>query len=139
MTCKKPSCGCDFCWACGDPWRVHNSGTGGYFKCNRGEEKKKVESQLAARTKEAEALQSEANAEMRLLEVLDEYRAHDHILNSKEARQLDNVDSRTEALQLATRLSLGAPECALVRTAFTELVHTRMILRNAGPYAYVCL
>ena len=48
----------------------------------------------------------------------------------------DMVAPRKEALQLATRLSLSGPCIDVVSTAFTELVHTRMILRNAGPYAY---
>ena len=37
MTCKV--CGADFCWVCGGPWKDHNSATGGYYNCNRYNEK----------------------------------------------------------------------------------------------------
>merc|ERR1711964_253345 len=34
MKCKRPyGCGHDFCWVCKGPWKEHNEGTGGYFRC----------------------------------------------------------------------------------------------------------
>ena len=38
MTCKV--CGAEFCWLCLGPWKDHNQSTGGYYKCNKYEEKK---------------------------------------------------------------------------------------------------
>lgn len=39
MTCKL--CGNEFCWLCLGKWQEHGNATGGYYNCNKYEEKKK--------------------------------------------------------------------------------------------------
>ena len=39
MTCNQ--CRYEFCWICMGEWKSHGSATGGYYKCNLYEEKKK--------------------------------------------------------------------------------------------------
>ena len=39
MTCNQ--CRHEFCWICMGDWKDHGSATGGYYKCNPYEEKKK--------------------------------------------------------------------------------------------------
>ena len=39
MTCSQ--CRYEFCWICMGDWKEHGSATGGYYKCNLYEEKKK--------------------------------------------------------------------------------------------------
>ena len=39
MTCNQ--CRHEFCWICMGDWKDHGSATGGYYKCNLYEEKKK--------------------------------------------------------------------------------------------------
>ena len=43
MTCNRSygGCGHHFCWICMGAWEEHGSATGGYYKCNLYEEKKK--------------------------------------------------------------------------------------------------
>ena len=37
MTCTNRSCRHEFCWICRKDWKLHNSETGGFFRCNRWE------------------------------------------------------------------------------------------------------
>ena len=41
MTCRNPACSYEFCWLCLGPWSEHGSSTGGFYKCNIYETKKK--------------------------------------------------------------------------------------------------
>jgi len=38
MTCTNHSCRHEFCWICRKDWKLHNSETGGFFRCNRWQE-----------------------------------------------------------------------------------------------------
>lgn len=35
MTCSNRLCRHEFCWICREDWKLHNTDTGGFFKCNR--------------------------------------------------------------------------------------------------------
>jgi ankyrin repeat protein len=35
MTCSNRSCRHEFCWICREDWKIHNTETGGFFRCNR--------------------------------------------------------------------------------------------------------
>jgi len=35
MTCTNRTCRHEFCWICRKDWKLHNSETGGFFRCNR--------------------------------------------------------------------------------------------------------
>ena len=35
MICSNPHCKHEFCWICRNNWKLHNSSTGGFFRCNR--------------------------------------------------------------------------------------------------------
>lgn len=37
MTCTNRHCRHEFCWICRKDWKLHNSETGGFFRCNRWE------------------------------------------------------------------------------------------------------
>eukprot|EP00977_Amphora_coffeiformis_P007361 scaffold1595_cov171-Amphora_coffeaeformis.AAC.2 len=39
MTCVNPSCNYEFCWICRNDWKLHSTQTGGYFRCNRWQQK----------------------------------------------------------------------------------------------------
>lgn len=41
MTCRNTECSHEFCWLCLGPWSEHGSATGGFYKCNIYETKKK--------------------------------------------------------------------------------------------------
>jgi len=43
MTCSNPSCKHEFCWICRNDWKLHNTETGGFFRCNRWVEQKEHE------------------------------------------------------------------------------------------------
>jgi hypothetical protein len=40
MTCSNPHCKHEFCWVCRNDWKLHNTETGGFFRCNRWVEQK---------------------------------------------------------------------------------------------------
>ncbi|XP_054168211.1 ankyrin repeat and IBR domain-containing protein 1-like [Oppia nitens] len=48
-------CKYDFCWICLETWKKHNSGTGGYFRCNRSEAAQRAEQNLCLLKRVAEA------------------------------------------------------------------------------------
>jgi hypothetical protein len=35
MTCSNPLCKHEFCWICRNNWKLHNTQTGGFFRCNK--------------------------------------------------------------------------------------------------------
>lgn len=35
MTCSNRNCRHEFCWICREDWKLHNTDTGGFFRCNR--------------------------------------------------------------------------------------------------------
>jgi hypothetical protein len=35
MTCSNRNCRHEFCWICREDWKLHNTETGGFFRCNR--------------------------------------------------------------------------------------------------------
>jgi hypothetical protein len=35
MTCSNRQCRHEFCWICREDWKLHNTETGGFFRCNR--------------------------------------------------------------------------------------------------------
>lgn len=39
MTCSNAACHYEFCWICRNDWKLHSTATGGYFRCNRWQEK----------------------------------------------------------------------------------------------------
>ena len=53
MTCAQ--CRHEFCWICMGDWKEHGSATGGYYKCNLYEEKKKDQSFSAEESKREKA------------------------------------------------------------------------------------
>ncbi|CAG2212299.1 ANKIB1 [Mytilus edulis] len=70
MKCCK--CKYDFCWVCLDPWKRHNSSTGGYFKCNRYEAVKVVNEKVNKAQNELEEplLSTTKNKMMKLAEAV---------------------------------------------------------------------
>jgi ariadne-1 len=49
MRCSK--CNIEFCWLCLTEWKVHGSGTGGYYACNKYEKLKETDDALKEREK----------------------------------------------------------------------------------------
>lgn len=41
MTCFNPQCKHEFCWICRKDWKLHNTATGGFFRCNRWQDEDK--------------------------------------------------------------------------------------------------
>ena len=57
MTCNQ--CRHEFCWICMGDWKEHGSATGGYYKCNLYEEKKKGNSNFSSEENKREKAKSE--------------------------------------------------------------------------------
>lgn len=41
MSCFNPQCKHEFCWICRKDWKLHNTATGGFFRCNRWQDEDK--------------------------------------------------------------------------------------------------
>ena len=56
MTCSNPHCKHEFCWICRNDWKLHNTETGGFFRCNRWVEQKEHEGHSDVPTDQTAAL-----------------------------------------------------------------------------------
>lgn len=80
MNCK--ICGADFCWMCLGPWKDHNQASGGYYKCNKFEDKESKDPKV----KEREAAKAELTKYIFYFERYD-----NHNKSEKLARELRPV------------------------------------------------
>jgi len=80
MNCK--ICGADFCWMCLGPWKEHNQASGGYYKCNKFEDKESKDPKV----KEREAAKVELTKYIFYFERYD-----NHNKSEKLARELRPV------------------------------------------------
>jgi ariadne-1 len=70
MTCR--ACKYEWCWVCDGSWVDHGNHTGGYYKCNKYDPKKKSSGKGA---------QDEAKAELdRYLHYYQRYHNHDQVM-----------------------------------------------------------
>ncbi|KAM7286012.1 ankyrin repeat and IBR domain-containing protein 1 isoform X2 [Ixodes scapularis] len=127
-------CKHDFCWVCLDPWRKHNSATGGYFRCNRFEAVHRAEERANTIISEAEA----KNKEMRELQRFAYYYTHfkEHESSHQTEEALLERAAEKEELWLS-ELGPGEENQSQARflcSAVQELLRARRIL--CGSYAY---
>jgi ariadne-1 len=71
MTCVQ--CRYEFCWVCMGDWKEHGSASGGYYKCNLYEEKKKDSSFVREERKREDA----ANELQRYMWYYERYANHE--------------------------------------------------------------
>jgi len=125
MTCR--SCKHEFCWVCNGDWTLHGNQTGGFYKCNRYDPKKKDP------TKGEKA---EAKAE------LDRYlfyyqRFHNHDQSKKIAeKQRANQEKRMAELQTKEKDKTTWMDVQFLRSATEQVFECRRILKFTYVFSY---
>uniref|UniRef100_A0A131Y3K0 RBR-type E3 ubiquitin transferase n=1 Tax=Ixodes ricinus TaxID=34613 RepID=A0A131Y3K0_IXORI len=127
-------CKHDFCWVCLDPWRKHNSATGGYFRCNRFEAVNRAEVRAGIMISEAETKNKEMQELKRFAHYYTRFKEHESSHQTEEAL-LERAAEKEE--RWLSELGPGEENQSQARflcSAVQELLRARRIL--CGSYAY---
>lgn len=81
MTCR--ACSHDFCWICLGEWSKHGSASGGYYKCNKYDDKKNDDNDFKKKESEREKAKHELEKYMFYFE-----RYANHNKSERMAKQL---------------------------------------------------
>lgn len=156
MTCNNRRCRHEFCWICGQDWRLHGSRTGGYFRCNKytpesegnGEESKTSSSRLRSDlqgTSQQNARQTRkaAKAMARFLHHFSRFNAH------KESSDLERNMSLCVCTRLKPVIQAAKDDGMVSQTnndewnglsfihgAFCELLECRSLLQHSYVFAF---
>ena len=129
MTCKV--CGADFCWMCTGPWKDHNQATGGYYKCNKYEEKN-------GNTNDPKVKERE-NAKIELQRYIFYFERFDnHNKAEKLARELRPVINN-KIKMLHDLKQYPVKELEFLRYAIDETVKCRQVLKYTYCFGYLAI
>lgn len=125
MTCQK--CKHEFCWICCGDWKDHGANTGGYYNCNKFNDK----------SGGTDDLSDAARAKRELDRYLHYYsRYHAHAEAQKFAkRQLQETEKRMILLQESRGNSTWA-DVEFLKHANEQLVECRRVLKFTYTFAY---
>jgi len=124
MTCQK--CKHEFCWICGGDWKDHGANTGGYYNCNKFNEKQGEDDGSDA---------AKAKRELdRYLHYYSRYHAHAEAQNFAK-RQLQETEKRMVLLQ-ETRDNSTWADVEFLKSANEQLVECRRVLKFTYTFAY---
>jgi len=137
MTCK--GCQYDFCWVCMGAWGDHGNHTGGYYKCNKYDPKKKA---AEGSNKEGGSV-DQAKAELdRYLHYYQRY--HNHDQSKKFARrQRDATEKRMNELQSQNNDGSSSSSSSsmwvdvqFLHDATEQVFECRQVLKYTYVFAY---
>ncbi|XP_064598005.1 ankyrin repeat and IBR domain-containing protein 1-like [Liolophura sinensis] len=134
MKCTK--CKHDFCWVCLEPWKRHNSSTGGYFKCNRYEVVKKVEEDTANAVSDAEAKNSRMQELNRFVHYYSRFKNHEHSYKLEEPLLHTAKDKMMKLAEAVTDIATANEETRFVEEAVHQLLKARRVLKCSYVYGY---
>lgn len=124
MTCQQ--CRYDFCWICGGEWKDHGTNTGGYYNCNKYENKDDSNDQSDA---------AKAKRELdRYLHYYKRYHAHDQAQEFS-MKQLKETENKMMQLQ-ESRTNATWSDVEFLKTANQQLVECRRVLKFTYAFAY---
>jgi ariadne-1 len=124
MTCQQ--CRYDFCWICSGEWKDHGTNTGGYYNCNKYENKDDSTDQSDA---------AKAKRELdRYLHYYKRYHAHDQAQEFS-MKQLKETENKMMQLQ-ESRTNATWSDVEFLKTANQQLVECRRVLKFTYAFAY---
>eukprot|EP00731_Ephydatia_muelleri_P020266 Em0012g1091a len=129
MTCRK--CRHEFCWICLDPWKDHNSSTGGYFSCNRLMPKRRQKSCLK---EEERSVSLEALKFKRFVHYYDRYKTHKKNLELEKPFR-DKAAEKTQELAMNAQCE-KAEDLSFIEDAICQLYITRRAVMCSYGYGF---
>ena len=127
MTCQK--CRYEFCWICMGEWTAHGANTGGYYKCN------KYDNKSPDGDKDDMSDAARAKRELdRYLHYYQRYHAHDEAQNFAK-KQLKETEQRMIMLQESNNNARWS-DVEFLRTANEQLVECRRVLKYTYVFGY---
>lgn len=134
MKCSK--CKYDFCWVCLEPWKRHNTSTGGYFKCNRFEIVKKVEAQNAQMVTEAETKNKHVQELNRFVHYYSRFKNHENSYKLEEPLLKTAKDKMMKLAEAVTDNATANTETRFVEDAVQQLLKARRMLKCSYVYGF---
>uniref|UniRef100_A0A915J9D8 RBR-type E3 ubiquitin transferase n=1 Tax=Romanomermis culicivorax TaxID=13658 RepID=A0A915J9D8_ROMCU len=116
MKCSK--CKHDFCWVCLGPWKKHSTETGGYFRCNRYDDSRKIDEKTEQAIAEAKEQSKKTYELNRFVHYYSRYKNH---LNSFEVMEIEKSQSS---------------DFSFVKDSISELLRSRKVLSSSYAYGY---
>lgn len=123
MTCSKAAQGCghEFCWLCLGDWKIHGRSTGGYFQCNRFDDK------VASKNKQAE--------HQRYAHFLDRFQEHEKAQHFASTSHRDQVAMLSTEMQQVVGMSVKQVE--FLDAGVTQVVAGRCFLKWTYAHAFI--
>ncbi|GFO20846.1 ankyrin repeat and ibr domain-containing protein, partial [Plakobranchus ocellatus] len=134
MKCSK--CKFDFCWVCLEPWKRHNTSTGGYFKCNRFEVVKKVEEQSVQMVTEAETKNKHIQELNRFVHYYTRFKNHENSYRLEEPLLKTAKDKMMKLAEAVTDNATANTETRFVEEAVQQLLKARRVLKCSYVYGF---
>jgi len=129
MTCRNPSCANEFCWLCLGDWSKHGSATGGFYKCNIYEEKKK-----SGDLNEDEKAKENAKNELeRYTFYFERYDNHQKAIKQMQA-SIDFAEMRMG--ELMKKFDWDPSSTSFLREAANTVIEARRLLAWTYPIGY---
>ena len=136
-------CKFDFCWVCLESWKKHNSGTGGYFRCNRSEAAQRAEQNICLLKRVAEAQNCEVKELKKFVTHYTKFKFNS-ISSESEASLLEWAKSRqNEFYSYSCEMFRNgeiertiSEDDRFLTDATIEMIRSRKILCGAAVYGY---
>jgi len=125
MNCQQ--CKYEFCWICMGDWSEHGANTGGYYRCNKYDVKKKIT------VNHSDAARAKRELD-RYLHYYKRYHAHAEAQKFAK-RQLFEADARMVMLQESSNNTTWT-DVEFLKTANEQLVVCRRVLKYTYSFAY---
>jgi len=129
MTCRNPACSYEFCWLCLGPWSEHGSSTGGFYKCNIYETKKK-----SGDLDEADKARGDAENEIeRYTFYFERYENHQKAIDAL-MNTMDQTELRMS--ELMSEFQWTPDQTNFLREAADAITASRRLLMWTYPVGY---
>lgn len=124
-------CKHDFCWVCLEPWKWHNSTTGGFFRCTRYEVVEKVDEQLKSEVSDASDKHKALQELNRFVHYYSRYENHKHSLevSCSAGKYCDGSALSTSTLSTCSQklflINLQEPSCVFPIKSKNQMTRSR--------------